>query len=151
MKIAVLDGQGAGLGQSLIKKIRQDIPKNITIIAIGTNTFATSKMVRAGADIGTSGEKGFCACCRRESLDAIVAPIGIIQPGSIHGEVTEPMVYAFSVLSCRKYLLPIHHPNVRIPCTENIPIKMFIHSIIADLKMLSQNEQKEHDRFLPPV
>lgn len=133
MKIAIMDGQGAGLGQSIIKRIRRNIPKDMIIIALGTNTLATSKMVRAGADLGISGESGFCAFCRRESIDCMIAPIGIIQPGSIHGEITEKMVHSFSVLTCKKYLLPVHHPNVQIPCTSSIAIKDFISAIINDL------------------
>lgn len=134
MKIAVLDGQGAGLGQSIIKKIRQELPQNTSIIAIGTNTFATSKMVRAGANIGISGEQGFCAFCHRESIDGIIAPIGMIQPGSIHGEVTRRIAHTFSDLTCQKYLLPMHHKQVMIPCTGKIPIKELIQAVIEDLK-----------------
>ncbi|WP_100489059.1 DUF3842 family protein [Sporolactobacillus pectinivorans] len=134
MKIAVLDGQGAGLGQSLIKKIRQELPQNLTIIALGANTFATSKMVRAGADIGISGEKGFCSFCRRESIDCIIAPIGMMQPGSIHGEITKSMVHAFSDLSCCKYLIPLRHPKICIPGTANIPIKDCMEDIIIAIR-----------------
>ncbi len=95
MKIAVLDGQGAGLGRSVIRKIRRELPQDVTVIALGTNTLATANMVRAGADIGISGEKGFCAFCRREPVDAIIAPIGVLQPGSIHGEIDERTAHAF--------------------------------------------------------
>ncbi|TGA96442.1 DUF3842 family protein [Sporolactobacillus shoreae] len=140
MKIAVLDGQGAGLGQSLIRKIRQELPQDLTIIALGTNTFATSKMVRAGADMGISGEKGFCSFCRRESIDGMIAPIGIIEPGSIQGEITRSMVHAFTDLSCRKYLIPLHHPKISIPCTSDIPIRDCVAMIIKEIRMqMEQN------------
>ncbi len=46
MKIAVIDAQGAGFGQAVIKKIRKEIHGNIDIIALGTNVEATSNMVR---------------------------------------------------------------------------------------------------------
>lgn len=138
MKIAVLDGQGAGLGQTIIKKLRQAFPHGLYIVALGTNTFATTKMVRAGSDIGISGEKGFYSFCRRESVDCIIAPIGIIQPGSIQGEITENMVRAFSNLTCRKFLLPLHHPNISIPCTSDVPIKDYIDAILKDLSFQMQ-------------
>lgn len=134
MKIAVMDGQGAGLGQTLIKKMRQSLPGDWTIIALGTNTAGTAKMVRSGATFGMSGEKAFCAFFRREAIDCIIAPIGILQPGSIHGEITESMTHAFTQLSCKKYILPVHHPKLLIPCTADIPIKQFIDDIITDLK-----------------
>lgn len=135
MKIAVLDGQGAGLGQTIIKRLRQTFPHGLYIVALGTNTFATTRMVRAGADIGISGEKGFCSFCRRESVGCIIAPIGIIQAGSIHGEITSSMVHAFTDLTCRKFLLPLHHSNISIPCTAGVPIKEYIDAILKDLKL----------------
>jgi hypothetical protein len=134
MKVAVLDGQGAGLGQTLIKKIRLELPLEVQIIALGTNTFATSRMVRAGADIGISGEKGICSFCRHETVNGIIAPIGIIEPGSIHGEVTTAMTQEFSRMDCRKYLLPLHHPDILVPGTAKIPIKDLIEETIDDLR-----------------
>ncbi|WP_026039093.1 DUF3842 family protein [Sporolactobacillus vineae] len=134
MKVAVLDGQGAGLGQTLIKKIRLELPPEVQIIALGTNTFATARMVRAGADIGISGEKGICSFCRHETADGIIAPIGIIEPGSIQGEVTAAMTQAFSRMSCRKYLLPLHHPDILVPGTAKTPIKDLAEEIIEDLR-----------------
>jgi hypothetical protein len=139
MKIAVLDGQGAGLGQTLIKKMRMELPQELQIIALGTNTFATSRMVRAGADIGISGEKGFCSFCHHESVDGIIAPIGIIEPGSIHGEITRAMTQAFTEMACEKYLLPLHHPNILVPGTAEIPIRDLVEEIIADLRKHMEN------------
>lgn len=65
MIVAILDTNGAGLGQSIIKKIKQEICADINIIALGTNTFATSKMVKSGAHVGISGEKAICAFCKK--------------------------------------------------------------------------------------
>ncbi|MDD9150370.1 MULTISPECIES: DUF3842 family protein [unclassified Sporolactobacillus] len=141
MKIAVFDGQGAGLGQTVVKKLRQAFPHGLYIVALGTNTFATTKMVRAGSDIGISGERGFCSFCRRESIDCIIAPIGIIQPGSIQGEITGNMVRSFSNLTCKKFLLPLHHPNISIPCTADVPIKDYIDAIVKEIKCRMQSNR----------
>ena len=56
MKLAVIDAQGAGLAQAIIKKIRKEVVLDVYIVALGTNTIATSNMLRAGANVGISGE-----------------------------------------------------------------------------------------------
>ena len=60
MKISVIDSQRASLGQTVIKKLRKEIQSNLEIIALGTNTEATSNMIRAGAKAKISGEQGIC-------------------------------------------------------------------------------------------
>ncbi|MFX3619248.1 MAG: DUF3842 family protein [Sporolactobacillus sp.] len=140
MRIAVFDGQGAGIGQEIIKEIRQFLPGHQTIIALGANTYATSKMVRAGASIGISGEKGFCSFCRRESIDCIIAPISIFQPGSLQGEMTALMVHAFVDLSCKKFLLPIRLESICLPGLCQMPIKDGIKEIIQMIRAIDTRE-----------
>ena len=49
LTIMVVDAQGGGLGKQLITLIRKELP-NVHIIAVGTNSVASSTMLRAGAD-----------------------------------------------------------------------------------------------------
>jgi hypothetical protein len=49
VKIAVIDGQGGGIGKLITEKIRKTLPPEVEIIALGTNAMATSLMLRAGA------------------------------------------------------------------------------------------------------
>ena len=55
MKILVIDGQGGGVGKTLITFIRQS-GIAAELMAAGTNAIATSNMMKAGADAGASGE-----------------------------------------------------------------------------------------------
>ncbi|NLA07197.1 MAG: DUF3842 family protein, partial [Firmicutes bacterium] len=59
MKIAVVDGQGGGIGKSIIERLRKELSSEqaakVTIIALGTNALATSSMLKAGADEGATG------------------------------------------------------------------------------------------------
>lgn len=48
MKILVIDAQGGGIGKQAVSAIREAFP-DAEIIAVGTNTTATSAMLRAGA------------------------------------------------------------------------------------------------------
>lgn len=134
MKIAVIDAQGAGLGQTIIKKIRKEIDHNIYIIALGTNTFATSNMVRAGANVGISGEKAICSFCKTNKLDSIIGPIGIMCSGGINGEITPMISTSIFNMDCTKYILPLQKHGIYIPGTRNLQIKDIIEEIVLDIK-----------------
>ena len=56
MKIAVIDGQGGGIGKHITEKLRKELGADIEIVALGTNSVATSMMLRAGANEGATGE-----------------------------------------------------------------------------------------------
>ncbi len=55
-RIAILDGQGGGIGKLLTEKIRKEFADSIEIWVFGTNAGATAQMLKAGADDGASGE-----------------------------------------------------------------------------------------------
>lgn len=134
MKIAVLDAQGAGLGVTVIKKIRKGTGKCIHIIALGTNTIATSNMVKAGANVGITGESSICLFCRNNTVDSIIGPIGIICSGGIEGEITSKMSQAIFSMGCTKYIIPLKKHGIYIPGTRNLEIKEIIDEIVEDIK-----------------
>ena len=55
MNIAVVDGQGGGIGRAIVDKVKRAFP-DIEVIALGTNSTATGQMLKAGADEGATGE-----------------------------------------------------------------------------------------------
>lgn len=134
MKIAIIDAQGAGLGQTIIKRIRKEIDLNVHITALGTNTFATSNMVRAGANVGISGENSICAFCKINKVDSIIGPIGVICNGGINGEVTPRISSSVFNMECTKYILPLQKHGIYIPGTRNLQIKDIIEEIVLDIK-----------------
>lgn len=134
MKIAVIDAQGAGIGQTVVKKIRKEIDSNIYITALGTNALATSNMIKAGANAGISGEKAICSFCKTNKIDSIIGPIGIICSGGINGEITPMVSAAIFNMDCTKYILPLQKHGIYIPGTRNLQIKDMIEEIVLDLK-----------------
>jgi len=134
MKIAVIDAQGAGIGQAVIKKIRKEIEDDIYIIALGTNTYATSTMIKAGADVGISGEIEISKFCSENQLDSIIGPIGIICNGGINGEITPLISRSIFKKDCTKYILPLQKHGIYIPGTRNLQIKDIIEEIVLDIK-----------------
>ena len=49
MNILVIDAQGGGIGRQLVTAIKANRPDAV-ITAVGTNSAATSAMLKAGAD-----------------------------------------------------------------------------------------------------
>lgn len=45
MRIIVIDGQGGGIGRSLMEKLRAELPE-AELVAVGTNSAATANMMR---------------------------------------------------------------------------------------------------------
>lgn len=111
MKIAVVDGQGGGIGRSFIEQLKRAAP-HAFIFAAGTNRAATEAMIRAGADDGGTGDNAVITGAR--DADIIVGPIGIILSGSMKGELTYKMARAVSESKARKILIPMNRCNVEI-------------------------------------
>ena len=55
MNVLVIDAQGGGIGKLLVAAIRENLPEAV-ITAVGTNTAATTAMLKAGADFAATGE-----------------------------------------------------------------------------------------------
>ena len=54
-KVLVIDAQGGGIGRQIITGIREKMP-DLDITAVGTNSAATSNMLKAGASRAATGE-----------------------------------------------------------------------------------------------
>lgn len=105
MNIVVIDGQGGRIGKAIIEQIRA-CSINCEITAIGTNSLATSAMLKAGADNGATGENPVVIACRK--ADYIVGPIGIVIADSMLGEITPKMAEAVGQSDARKVLIPVN-------------------------------------------
>jgi hypothetical protein len=134
MKIAVIDGQGGGLGKLIIEKLRKSLGDSIEILALGTNAFATANMVKSGANEGASGESAICFCCKNVKFDCIIGPIGIVCPNSMLGELTPSMAEAIFNSESIKYLIPLNKHGIYIPGVKNMQIQDFIDDIIIEIK-----------------
>lgn len=135
MKIAVIDGQGGGLGKIIIEKLKRELGDDVEILALGTNAYATANMVKAGANEGASGESAICFCCKNVKFNCIIGPIGIVCPNSMLGELTPLMAEAIFNSECTKYIVPISKHGLYIPGIKNLQINDFIHEIAMDIKL----------------
>lgn len=91
MNILVIDAQGGGIGKQVVAAIKKHIPV-ATVTAVGTNSLATSAMLKAGADNAATGENAVVVGCRTANI--IVGPVGIAIADSLLGEITPKMATA---------------------------------------------------------
>ncbi len=138
LRLVVIDGQGGGMGRSLIEQARADF-KDLEIIAVGTNALATGAMLRAGANAGATGESAVLYNCRR--ADVIMGPIGIALPYSILGEISPAMAEAVCLSEAKKILLPVSKCNVRIVGIMEKPMARYVEDAIAQLHALLEKAE----------
>lgn len=131
MKIVVIDGQGGGVGKSLIEQIRINIP-SADITAIGTNSVATSCMLKAGASSAATGENSVVFASRK--ADIIAGPIGIILTDAMLGEITEKMAHAITTSDAKKVLIPISKCHTSIAGLADKPMSKYIDDAVDIIK-----------------
>ena len=110
--IAVVDGMGGGIGEQIVTQIRQELPLDVEIVALGANSVATQRMMKARANRGATGENAI-----RVSInlaDYIIAPVSVVMPDAMMGEITPRIAGAISTARGHKLLLPINQPGFEI-------------------------------------
>lgn len=124
--IAVVDGQGGGIGRQYIESLTKQLPKDLPVIirALGTNSAATANMIRAGATDGATGENAIVKNAGR--ADIIVGVVAIVVPDSILGELSPKMANAVGQSDALRILIPFDSCNTRIAMLSTGPLQQFI-------------------------
>lgn len=139
-RICVIDGQGGGIGSTVIKKLSGICADRFEIVALGTNAIATTQMLKAGANRGASGENAIVQTVRR--VDIIIGPIAIIMAHAMMGELTPRMAQAVAESPARKYLIPLSQENFEIVGLSSDPLPHLIDSLIQEsLKHLFTDDE----------
>ena len=117
MKIVVIDGQGGRIGKNVIEQVKAN-HKDLELYAIGTNTMATSAMLKAGADFGATGENAVLV--NTADADIVIGPVGIVFANALLGEITPAIATAVGASRAFKILIPVNRCNHYIAgCAEN--------------------------------
>ena len=112
MKLLVIDGQGGKMGKAVIEHLKRQRP-DIFITAVGTNSIATSAMVKAGADNAATGENPVLVNSSR--ADIIITP---------------SMACAISSSRAYKILIPVNRcGHFIVGCAEQ-PLGIYIREVI---------------------
>ena len=139
MEILVIDGQGGGLGRQLVAAVKKAVPQAV-VTAIGTNSAATSTMLKAGADRAATGENAVVVGCRR--ADVILGPIGIVIADALLGEITPAMAAAVCQSPARRVLVPINHCENIVVGVPDQPIGQLVAAAAQKVKELFENPCK---------
>ena len=134
--IAVIDGQGGGMGRALVEQIKREYP-GVLIRALGTNAIATAAMMKAGAHDGATGENAVAFNARR--ADILLGPIGVLTPNGLLGEVSPRMAEAIGGSEAVKILLPSQRCSIRLAVGESQPLQFYLDQAV---RLLGEELQK---------
>ncbi len=130
--IAVIDGQGGGIGSLIIKRLREALGEEIEVICLGTNAMATGAMLKAGANKGASGENAIVQTVK--SVDIIIGTISILLANSMMGELTPKMAEAIGSSYAKKFLLPLKIPEVEIIGAPREPLPHLVDQLVKRIQ-----------------
>lgn len=131
MEIVVIDGQGGGVGRSIIEALKANLD-DVFVIGVGTNSMATNNLKKGGADAIATGENA--VVYNAKNADIIIGPIGISYPNSMYGEISPIMSQAINESEATKYLIPISKCNTHVIGVEKKSIPEYIEELIKILK-----------------
>ena len=131
MKILVVDAQGGGFGKQLVSLIRQEIPE-AEIMAVGTNSVASTAMLKAGAHHAATGENAVIVGARK--ADIIVGPIGIVIADSLYGEITPAMALSIAQSNAKRILIPSNHCDNISAGVSDLSVGRLISAAVSEIK-----------------
>jgi hypothetical protein len=129
-RICVIDGQGGGIGATLIKYLKEAYGESIELIGLGTNAIATAQMLKAGANRGASGENAIVRTVT--GADLIIGPISITWANAMLGEVTPRMAEAITSSPTHKILLPLTQEAVTLVGLVPEPLPHMVQHIVNE-------------------
>jgi hypothetical protein len=130
--IAVIDGQGGGIGSAMIKRLRETLAEEVEVIGLGTNAMATGMMLKAGANKGASGENAIIQTVK--TVDIITGTMSIVLANSMMGELTPKMAEAIASSSALKFLLSLRIPEMEIVGAPKEPLPHLIDQLVKRIQ-----------------
>ncbi|WP_028325522.1 DUF3842 family protein [Desulfatirhabdium butyrativorans] len=143
-RICVIDGQGGGIGSTIIKRLKDVYEESVEIIALGTNAIATTQMLKARANRGATGENAIVQTVAR--ADVVIGPLGIVLAHAMMGEVTPRIAEAVSACPAPKLLLPLTQESVELIGLISSPLPRLIEDMIQNCltKYIRQPSDDRH-------
>jgi hypothetical protein len=130
--VAVIDGQGGGIGSLIIKRLREAFTEEVEVIGLGTNAMATGAMLKAGANKGASGENAIVQTVK--TVDIVIGTTSIILANSLMGELTPKMAEAIASSPAKKCLLPLKIPELEIVGAPKEPLPHLVDQLIKRIQ-----------------
>jgi hypothetical protein len=130
-RLCVIDGQGGGIGATLIRYLKERYGESVELIALGTNAIASAQMLKAGANRGASGENAIVQTV--PTADLILGPIAITWANAMLGEVTARMAAAITSSPAPKILLPLTQESVVLVGAVLEPLPHMVKRIVDEI------------------
>ena len=130
-RLCVIDGQGGGIGATLIRYLKERYGESVELIGLGTNAIASAQMLKAGANRGASGENAIVQTV--PTADLILGPIAITWANAMLGEVTARMAAAITSSPAPKILLPLTQESVVLVGTVLEPLPHMVRRIVDEI------------------
>jgi hypothetical protein len=132
MRIAVIDGQGGGIGSAVIRRLKEEYGEGIEIWALGTNAIATAAMMKARANRGATGENAIIRSAAQ--VEIIIGTVSVIMAQAMMGELTPAMATAVAAAPAAKLLLPLNQENLTVIGVQREHLPVLIDQLIARLE-----------------
>jgi len=129
-RVCVIDGQGGGIGATIIKALKRKYGETIEILALGTNAVATSQMLKAGANRGATGENPVVRTA--PMVDLILGPVAVTWPNAMMGELTPRMAEAIVSSHAAKILIPLHQENIFLVGASREPLPHLVDALLHE-------------------
>ena len=145
MNILVIDAQGGGIGKQIVSALKKRYPEQY-ITAVGTNSLATSAMLKAGADVAATGENPVIVCSRR--ADVIIGPVGIVIADALLGEITAAMAAAVGQSPAKRILVPVNHCDNYIVGVTDLSMAKLIEGVVTEVGKLIEGVVTEVGKLI---
>ena len=129
--ILVIDAQGGGLGKLIIERIRKE-NADVHITAVGTNSFASSAMLKVGADEAATGENSVVVASRK--ADVILGPVGIVIADAMIGEITPKIALSVAQARAKRILIPFNSCDNYIAGVAEYGLARLVDDALSQLK-----------------
>lgn len=131
MNLLIIDAQGGGFGRQLVTAVKREFPE-VEITAVGTNSAATTAMLKAGADHAATGENAVLVGARK--ADIIAGPIGIVIADSLYGEITPAMALAVAQSSAKRILIPSNQCDNILVGVSDLSVAKLIQNAVEEIQ-----------------
>ncbi len=128
MRVAVIDGQGGGIGSAIIRRLKDEYGEKVEIWALGTNAIATAAMMKARANRGATGENAIIRSVGR--VEIVIGTISVVMAHAMMGELTPAMAETIAACPARKILIPLTQENLTIVGIQKDHLPVLIDNLV---------------------
>ena len=145
MRILVIDGQGGGIGRSLVELLVKNFPDaevgatnfpDAEVGATGTNSIATETMLKGGPSFAATGENAILF--NAAEADVIIGPAGIIMANALHGEISPAIAMAVSSSKAKVVLIPMNHCRAYIAGVEEKKVAEYLQDAVDIIRKIAE-------------